>query len=111
MGLAVAIARAGRPSARAIGLWGDGEQQSTYLPAFTGDDVPAAALAIQSRGALFDPFELKTKARREGDGFVLDGVKSLVPRAADAELFVVAADLEGPGPALFIVESGATGGC
>ena len=41
---------------------------------------------------------------------MLDGVKSLVPRAADAELFVVAADLEGGrGPALFIVESGTEG--
>jgi alkylation response protein AidB-like acyl-CoA dehydrogenase len=40
---------------------------------------------------------------------VLDGVKSLVPRAADAELFVVAADLEGTGPSLFLVESSTPG--
>jgi alkylation response protein AidB-like acyl-CoA dehydrogenase len=36
---------------------------------------------------------------------VLDGVKSLVPRASDAELFVVSAALEDQGPALFLVES------
>jgi alkylation response protein AidB-like acyl-CoA dehydrogenase len=36
---------------------------------------------------------------------VIDGIKSLVPRAADAEVFVVAAHLENDGPALFIVES------
>ena len=29
----------------ALGLWGDADQQATYLPAFTGEDVPAAALA------------------------------------------------------------------
>ncbi len=89
----------------AIGLWGDADQQSTYLPEFTGENVPAAALALHEPGALFDPFELRTTARRDGDGFVLDGLKALVPRAADAELFVIGADLEGSGPALFIVES------
>ena len=92
----------------ALGLWGDAEQQSTYLPAFTGEDVPAAALAVQEPRALFDPFALETKARRDGDGFVLDGLKSMVPRAADAELFIVAADLDGT-PALFIVEASTAG--
>ena len=40
---------------------------------------------------------------------MLDGVKALVPRAADGELFIVAAELEGTRPALFIVESGTPG--
>jgi alkylation response protein AidB-like acyl-CoA dehydrogenase len=108
MGLALA-ALAPAAVSTALGLWGDAEQQSTYLPEFTGENVPAAALAVHEPGALFDPFDLSTTARREGDGFVLDGLKALVPRAADAELFVIAADLEGSGPALFIVES-TTGG-
>ena len=93
----------------AIGLWGDADQQARYLPELTGEDVPAAALALLEPGPLFDPFALSTRARREGDGFVLSGVKSLVPRAAEAELFVVAAELEGRGPALFIVEAGSGG--
>ena len=99
------------PSAvsNALVLWGDGEQQSAYLPAFVGDKVPAAALAIQEPAALFDPLKLSTQARRTPDGFVLDGVKSLVPRAAECELFIVAAHLEGRGPALFIVESSTKG--
>jgi len=104
MGLAFA-ALAPAAVSTAIGLWGDADQQSTYLPEFTGENVPAAALAVHEPGALFDPFELRTNARRDGDDFVLDGLKALVPRAADAELFVIAADLEGSGPALFIVES------
>ncbi len=58
---------------------------------------------------MFDPFTLRTTARASGGGYVLSGVKSLVPRAADAELFVVAAELEGRGPALFVVESGTSG--
>ena len=57
---------------------------------------------------LFDPFELATTALRDGDGFVLDGVKSAVVRGAEAELFVVAAMLDGT-PALFLVESGTEG--
>ncbi len=93
----------------ALSLWGDAEQQATYLPAFVGDDVPAAALAIQEPRALFDPFSLRTRARARGGGWVLDGVKSLVPRASQAELFIVAAELEDAGPALFVVESGIRG--
>jgi alkylation response protein AidB-like acyl-CoA dehydrogenase len=58
---------------------------------------------------LFDPFKLKTTARRANGGFVLEGAKSLVPRARDAELFIVAAHIEGDGPALFIVESNTPG--
>ena len=108
MGLAVATLAPAAVST-AISLWGDAEQQATYLPEFTGESPPAAALALLEPTALFDPFELATKARREGDGFVIDGVKSLVPRAGDAELFVIGAELEGSGPALFIVESKADG--
>ena len=108
MGIAVAcLAPAGVSTA--LSLWGDADQQATYLPEFVGENVPAAALAIVEPRALFNPFELQTRARRAGDGFVLDGVKSLVPRAGDAELFIVAAELEGEGPALFIVESGGAG--
>jgi hypothetical protein len=108
MGLAVACLAPAAVS-NALALWGDADQQATYLPAFTGDDVPAAALAVLEPRPLFDPFVLRTKARRSAGGFVLDGVKSLVPRASEAELFVVAADLEGRGPALFIAESGTSG--
>jgi len=108
MGIAVAcLAPAGVSTA--LSLWGDADQQATYLPEFVGENVPAAALALLEPRPLFNPFELQTRARRAGNGFVLDGVKSLVPRAGDAELFIVAAELAGEGPALFIVESGGSG--
>jgi hypothetical protein len=107
MGLAVACLAPAAVS-NALALWGDADQQAAYLPAFVGDDVPAAALAVVEPQVLFDPFALRTTARRSGGGFVLDGVKSLVPRAHTAELFIVAADLDGA-PALFLVESGTAG--
>ncbi len=110
MGLAAAaLAPAGVASA--LSLWGDAEQQATYLPALVAEDTPAAgALALHEPGALFDPLELKTIAKRTDDGdFVLDGVKALVPRAEAAELLVVGARLEGHGPALFLVEPATKG--
>ncbi|HSE69178.1 MAG TPA: acyl-CoA dehydrogenase family protein [Nocardioidaceae bacterium] len=107
MGLAVACLASGAVST-ALSLWGTEEQQATYLPSFTGDDVPAAALALTEPLPLFDALAPGTTAERDGDGFVLAGVKSLVPRGADAELFVVGAMLEGA-PRLFLVESGAAG--
>ncbi|WP_020665058.1 acyl-CoA dehydrogenase family protein [Amycolatopsis benzoatilytica] len=108
LGLAVAVLA---PSAVSTALvaWGDEQQQADYVPAFTGDQVPAAALALLERTPLFDPFKPATKAKRTPKGYQLDGVKSLVPRAAEAELFIVSADLEGRGPALFLVESSSAG--
>jgi alkylation response protein AidB-like acyl-CoA dehydrogenase len=104
MGIAVACLAPAAVST-AISLWGDADQQARYLHEFVGEDPPAGALAILEPRPLFNPFRLETRARRANGGFVLDGLKSLVPRAADAEVLIVAAELEGQGPALFIVES------
>jgi alkylation response protein AidB-like acyl-CoA dehydrogenase len=108
MGIAYAALAPGAV-ATAIGLWGDAEQEATYLPAFAGEDVPAAALALLEPRPLFDPLTLETTARRVDGDWVLDGVKSLVARAADCELFVVGAEAEGLGPALFVIESSTEG--
>ena len=108
MGIAVACLAPAAVST-ALGLWGDADQQSTYLSAFAGESIPGAALAVLEPRPLFDPFKLQTSARPANGGYVLDGVKSIVPRAADGELFIVAAQLEDRGPALFLVESGFNG--
>ena len=107
MGLALPIlAPAG--VAAALTHWGSAGQQATYLKEFAGENVPQACVAIAEPQPLFDPTALKTTAVRTPSGYRLDGVKSLVPAAADAELFVVAAQLNGK-PALFIVESSSDG--
>jgi alkylation response protein AidB-like acyl-CoA dehydrogenase len=107
MGLALPIlAPAG--VAAALTHWGSADQQATYLQEFAGDNVPQACVAIAEPQPLFDPTALKTTAVRTPSGYRLDGVKSLVPAAANAELFVVAAQLNGK-PALFIVESSSNG--
>jgi alkylation response protein AidB-like acyl-CoA dehydrogenase len=108
MGFAAAcLAPAGVSTA--LGLWGDADQQATYLHEFISNNVPAAAVSVLEPHPLFDPFKLRTSVRRANGGFVLDGAKALVPRAKDAELFIVAADLPQRGPALFIVESKTAG--
>ncbi|APT91381.1 butyryl-CoA dehydrogenase [Corynebacterium sphenisci DSM 44792] len=107
MGLAVAtLAPAG--VAAALTAYGSDEQQKTYLPAFAGEDVPAAAVVIAEPRPLFDALTPEATARREGDELVLDGVKSLVPNAGAAELFIVGVQLDGK-PVLVIVESDTEG--
>jgi hypothetical protein len=115
LGVAVSILAPAAVST-ALSLWGDADQQGTYLPSFTGDDPPRAALAISEPRPLFDPFALTTRAVRHGDTYRLDGEKALVPLASRAELFLVAAmmddDADGgtpAAPALFLVESGTQG--
>jgi alkylation response protein AidB-like acyl-CoA dehydrogenase len=107
MGLALPILAPGG-MASALTHWGSADQQATYLHEFAGENVPQACVAIAEPQPLFDPTRLKTTAVRTPSGYRLDGVKSLVPAAADAELFIVGAQLNGK-PALFIVESSAQG--
>lgn len=94
--------------ATAISLWGSDAQQQTYLPAFSSDDVPASALAVAEPRALFDPFDLQTTAVKNADGLVLSGVKSAVVRGSEAELFIVAVELDGA-PTLVLVEASTKG--
>ncbi len=107
MGLALPILAPGGV-ASALTHWGSPDQQATYLAEFAGENVPQACLAIAEPHPLFDPTALRTTATRTPSGYRIDGVKSLVPAAADAELFIVAAQLNGK-PAMFIVEADSAG--
>jgi alkylation response protein AidB-like acyl-CoA dehydrogenase len=107
MGLALPILAPGGV-ASALSHWGSASQQATYLPAFAGEQVPQACVAIAEPHPLFDPTALKTTAVRTPSGYRITGEKSLVPAAADAELLIIAASLNGK-PALFIVESDSEG--
>ena len=57
---------------------------------------------------LFDVLTPSTTATATADGYLLNGVKALVPRGADADLFIVGARLDGR-PVLFLVEAGTSG--
>ncbi|HMJ15459.1 MAG TPA: acyl-CoA dehydrogenase family protein [Polyangiaceae bacterium] len=108
MGLALA-ALAPIGVANALARWGSAEQQSRYLQPFAGENPPVAALAITEARPAFEPRELRTRVRQDGSGFALSGEKTAVPLAESAEFFLVAADLLGKGPQLFIVEANTPG--
>ena len=107
MGLALPILA---PSSVAATLtqFGSETQQKTYLPAFGSENVPGAVVVVNEPTPMFNPFELTTKAKKTSGGYSLTGVKSLVPIADSAELFIVAAEYEGA-PTFFIVESDTDG--
>ncbi|KAB1503053.1 acyl-CoA dehydrogenase [Corynebacterium sp. 320] len=107
MGLAVSIL-APAAVANVITNYGDDSQQKTYLPEFAGETFPPAAVVVSEARPLFDPFVLQTTAVREGNDIVINGVKTMVPNAGKAELFVVAIDLDGVNT-FAIVESGTEG--
>ncbi|HEX5678019.1 MAG TPA: acyl-CoA dehydrogenase family protein [Alcanivorax sp.] len=107
MGQAVAVL-APMGVANALTRWGSALQQDKYLSTFAGEDAPLATIAVCEPRPLFDPMALRTTATRDGDDWIISGEKSLVPLAAEAELFLVAAATD-DGPAVFIVEGGSEG--
>jgi alkylation response protein AidB-like acyl-CoA dehydrogenase len=73
-----------------IRLFGDDRLRRRYLPAIAGGLLCSFAMTEARHGS--DVRRLDTKARRDGDGWVLDGRKSFVTSASAAELFVILAE-------------------
>ncbi len=73
-------------------LFGTEAQKQTYLPRFCSEDFPRAVAALLEPTYLFDPEALHTTATPDGDAFIIQGQKTLVPLAPDAELFLVYAN-------------------
>ncbi len=84
--------------------FGSDAQREQYLPRFCGENFTAATIAFMEPRATFEPTDLYTLATRTDDGYVLNGIKTMVPLGMAAELVLVLAELEGEGPAAFIVE-------
>ncbi|MCA9524267.1 MAG: acyl-CoA dehydrogenase family protein, partial [Myxococcales bacterium] len=93
MALAVALL-APLSVAQALIDWGNARQQATYLAPFADNGELAAALALVEPQPLFDPWSLRSTARRDRRGFRLRGEKTLVPLGASASYFLIAAHLE-----------------
>lgn len=96
----------------AISVGGPDDVRRRYLPdLFSGRKVGAYALSEPGAGS--DAGSLKTAARREGDGYVIDGAKTFITNAPIADVFVVfanAAPARGSkGITAFVVERGAKG--
>ncbi|MGW7274588.1 acyl-CoA dehydrogenase family protein [Streptomyces sp. NPDC054864] len=74
----------------ALMRWGDASQKERYLPRLAQDLVGAYALTESESGS--DAFALKTRARRDGGDYVLDGQKIWTTNAREAGVFVVFAN-------------------
>jgi alkylation response protein AidB-like acyl-CoA dehydrogenase len=71
-----------------------------------------SSYCLTEPGAGSDAAALKTRARRDGASYVLDGVKQFISGAGEAEIYLVMARTGGEGAAgvsAFVVEKGAPG--
>ncbi|WP_232802453.1 acyl-CoA dehydrogenase family protein [Alloalcanivorax mobilis] len=83
-------------------------QQEAWLPRFASETLVPAAVALGEPRATFDPGAPATTARRQGEDYLLNGEKSLIPLVERCELFLVIAVAE-DGPAAFLVEADRAG--
>lgn len=94
-----------------IATYGTEAQKQQYLPRMARDTVGAYALSEAGSGS--DAFGLATKARQEGDTWVLDGRKLWITNGAEAGVYVVFATVNPEagykGITAFIVERGFPG--
>ncbi len=93
--------------------FGTEEQKAAWLPGMASGEI-VASFALTEPGAGSNPAGLRTTARADGDGWVIDGAKQYITNAPIADLFVVFARLDpkpdaGNGIAVFLVPADATG--
>lgn len=95
-----------------ITLFGTAAQKNRHLPP-ARDGKAIAAFALSEAEAGSDVAALATEARRDGDGWVLNGAKTWISNGGIADMYVVFARTgEAPGAkglSAFIVEAGAPG--
>lgn len=92
---------------------GSEEQKKKYLPSFCGGDFRYATAALMEPRITFDATDMKTVVRREGDEYVLNGIKSMVPYAGRSDWFLIYAT-SNPGSGVagvqgYIVDKGTEG--
>ena len=93
-------------------LFGNDEQKQKYLPDISsGKKLAAFALTEASAGS--DAGAIATTARKEGDHYVLNGVKQWITNGGEAEVYTVIAMTDrakgARGASAFIVEKGTPG--
>jgi acyl-CoA dehydrogenase len=87
-------------------------QRARWMPGIVAGEV-IIAIAVTEPDAGSDVQAIRTRARREGDTYVLDGTKLYITNGVHADLFCVAAKTDPSAGALgitmFLVEKGAPG--
>jgi acyl-CoA dehydrogenase len=95
-----------------IANYGTESQRQRWLPALVAGAIACFALTEPEAGS--DPSGLRTSARRDGDGYVINGAKRFITNAELSDLFVVFArtnpEAKGTqGISAFLVEAGTPG--
>lgn len=89
-------------------IFGTEEQKHRYLPALvTGSKISAYCLSEPGSGS--DALGARTTAVRDGDAYVLNGVKAWISNAGFADVYIVFAQVDGDKFTAFIVERGTPG--
>jgi acyl-CoA dehydrogenase len=88
---------------------GNDSQKKAVLPGYCGDSFVAGSAAVCEPKWDFSATSMQTTAKREGDGWVLDGRKCLVPLAEEAPWIVVYARDEQGKVGAFLVPAGTPG--
>src|SRR5215469_6459521 len=78
--------------ANAIARWGTEGQKNACLPRLATGTVGAYALSEPNSGS--DAFALETRARQDGDSYVLNGRKLWITNAKEAGLFILFATID-----------------
>lgn len=93
-----------------IHAFGSDIQKQTYLPGLAcGDLIGCFGLTEPDSGS--DPGSMRTVARKDGDGYILDGTKTWITNAPFADIFVIWAKSEAHGGKVrgFVLEKGMEG--
>jgi hypothetical protein len=94
-----------------IDRFGTAEQQARYLPKLATMEF-IASYCLTEPGAGSDAAALTTRARREGESYVLDGVKQFISGAGVADLYLVMArtgEAGAAGVSAFLVDKATPG--
>jgi butyryl-CoA dehydrogenase len=93
-------------------LYGSEEQKQKYLPDLSGGKK-LAAFALTEAAAGSDAGAVRTRAKRDGDYYILNGTKQWITNGGEAEIYTVIAITDpkkgARGASAFIVEKGTPG--
>ena len=111
MGVSVSFAASGL-GAYPILLYGSEEQKKKYLP-LIASGKKLGAFGITESGAGSDAAAIRTTAVRDGNGYMINGVKQWITNGGEAEVYAVIAKTDkskGPrGASAFIIEKDTPG--
>ncbi|WP_174241858.1 acyl-CoA dehydrogenase family protein [Arthrobacter sp. SLBN-53] len=94
-----------------VDTYGNLEQRKTWVPRLASMET-IASYCLTEPGAGSDASALRTKAVRDSDGWVLDGVKQFISGAGVSDVYLVMARTGADGPkgiSAFLVEKGTPG--